>query len=214
MGLAVLNNLKTMRWTDNSMGSKQLLQYNDTIEMMAGGKLGMTVGAPDYFKAMQANYKADLTGFGMGPMPGGKGTLLGGDGYMFNKSDTPDQIKAGLLWLEYENLTPGTGQFDYARASTDGNPVGLPEPDLFQGATATTDAAAQAAHANIPTANFKAYIDATPNLKGNVEPPQAQAIYKALDGIMSAVLTNKSADPQKLLDQYSSQVNTILANAG
>jgi hypothetical protein len=28
------------------------------------------------------------------------------------------------------------------------------------------------------------------------------------------VLTNKSADPQKLLDQYSAQVNTILANAG
>ena len=27
----------------------------------------------------------------MGPMPG-TGTLLGGDGYMFNKKDTPDQI--------------------------------------------------------------------------------------------------------------------------
>ncbi|MDQ1484391.1 MAG: hypothetical protein QOJ62_84 [Actinomycetota bacterium] len=213
MGLAALNNLKTMRWTDNSMGTKQLLQYNDTIQMMASGKLGMTIGAPDYFKAMKSNFKADLTQYGMGPMPGGKGTLLGGDGYMFNKNDTPDQIKAGLLWLEYENLTPGTGQFNYERAAGLNNPVGLPEPDLFQGATATADAAAQAKFANIPTANFKAYIDATPNLKGNVEPPQAQAIYKTLDGIMSAILTNKSADPQKLLDQYSAQVDKILANA-
>ena len=213
MGLAVLNNLKTMRWTDNSMGAKQLLQYNDTIQMMAGGKLGITVGAPDYFKSMQSQYKADLTQFGMGPMPGGKGTLLGGDGYMFNKSDTPDQIKAGLLWLEYENLTPGSGQFDYARASADGNPVGLPEPDLFQGATATADAAAQAKYATLPVANFKPYVDATPNLKGNIEPPQAQAIYKAMDGAMSAILTDKSADPQKLLDKYSAQVDTILANA-
>ena len=34
-------------------------------------------------------------------MPGGKGTLAGGDGYMFNKKATPAQIKAGLKWLEY-----------------------------------------------------------------------------------------------------------------
>jgi len=216
-GLAVINNLKQMRWTDNDMGSKQLLQYNDTIEMMAGGKLGMTIGAPDYFKAMQSNYKADLTKYGMGAMPAGangSGTLLGGDGYMFNKNDTPDQIKAGLLWLEFENLTPGKGQFNYERAKADGVAVGLPEPDLFQGQTATTDETAKSSFATLPVDNFKPYIQATPNLKGNIEPPQAQAIYKVLDGLMSAVLTDKNADPQKLLDQYSSQVNSILANAG
>jgi multiple sugar transport system substrate-binding protein len=213
-GLAVINNLKQMRWTDNDMGSKQLLQYNDTIQMMAAGKLGMTVGAPDYFNAMKSNFKADLTNYGMGAMPAGtagSGTLLGGDGYMFNKSDTPDQVKAGLLWLEYENLTPGTGQFNYTRLASGNNPVGLPEPDLFQGPTATTDDAAKAAAANLPVANFKPYITATPNLQGNVEPPDAQAIYKVLDGLMSAVLTNKSADPQKLLDQYTTQVNAVLA---
>jgi multiple sugar transport system substrate-binding protein len=215
-GLALINNLKQMRWTDNDMGSKQLLQYADTIQMMAAGKLGMTVGAPDYLTNMKTNDKADLTGFGMGPMPSGtagSGTLLGGDGYMFNKSDSPDQVKAGLLWLEYENLTPGSGQFDYQRASADGNPVGLPEPDLFQGTTATADATAKAASANLPVTNFTPYVTATPNLKGNVEPPDAQAVYKVLDGLMSAVLTNKSADPQKLLDQYTSQVNAVLAQA-
>jgi multiple sugar transport system substrate-binding protein len=213
-GLAVINNLKQMRWTDNDMGSKQLLQYQDTINMMAAGHLGMTIGAPDYLTNMQQTDKANLSGFGMGAMPAGasgSGTLLGGDGYMFNKSDTPDQVKAGLLWLEYENLTPGTGQFNYTRAASLGNPVGLPEPDLFQGATATTDAAAKAASANLPVANYAPYVTVTPNLQGNVEPPDAQAIYKVLDGLMSAVLTNKSADPQKLLDQYSTQVNAVLA---
>jgi multiple sugar transport system substrate-binding protein len=215
-GLAVINNLKQMRWTDNDMGSKQLLQYQDTINMMAAGHLGMTIGAPDYLTNMQQTDKADLTNFGMGAMPAGasgSGTLLGGDGYMFNKNDTPDQVKAGLLWLEYENLTPGTGQFNYARAKSLGNPVGLPEPDLFQGATATTDAADKSASANLPLANYQPYVTVTPNLKGNVEPPDAQAIYKVLDGLMSAVLTNKSADPQKLLDQYSAQVNQVLAQA-
>jgi multiple sugar transport system substrate-binding protein len=215
-GLAVLDNLKAMRWTDNSMGSKQLLQYADTIKMMAAGKLGITIGAPDYLPNMQSNYKADLSQIGLAPMPAGEngsGTLLGGDGYMFNKDDTPDQVIAGILWLEYENLTPGTGQFDFKRTAQLGNPVGLPEPDLFQGDTAAKEQADKAASANLPINNFKAYVDGTPQLAGHVEPPQAQPIYKVLDGLMSAILTNKNADPQKLLDDYSAKVQAVLDNA-
>ena len=45
-GTAVLNNLHTMRWVDNSMGTKQLLQYDDLNQMMSSGKLGMHIGAP------------------------------------------------------------------------------------------------------------------------------------------------------------------------
>jgi multiple sugar transport system substrate-binding protein len=212
-GLAVLNNLKQMRWTDNTMGQKQLLQYNDLIQMMASGKLGMCIGAPDYFTTMRDNFSASFADYGMGPMPGGQGTLLGGDGYMFNKKDTPDQIKAGLLWLQYEKLTPGKGQFDYGRAKAAKQPVGLPEPDFWLGATAKADEAAKASYADIPTANFKPYIDATPTLKGNIEPPSSQAVYKVLDGVMSAILTDKNADPQKLLDKYSSQVTSVLLNS-
>jgi len=37
-GKAVLENLKAMRWEDNSMGSKQLLQWEDLMRMMGGGK--------------------------------------------------------------------------------------------------------------------------------------------------------------------------------
>ena len=73
---------------------------------------------------------------------------------------------------------------------------------------------AWAASATIPVDNFKTYLAQTPNLKDNLEPANAQAIYKVLDGLMSAVLTNKNADPQKLLDQYTSQVNAVVANAG
>jgi multiple sugar transport system substrate-binding protein len=212
-GLAVLNTLKQMRWTDNTMGQKQLLQYNDLIQMMASGKLGMCVGAPDYFTTMHDNFKANFADYGMGPMPGGQGTLLGGDAYMFNKKDTPDQIKAGLLWLQYLKLTPGKGQFDYARASAAKQPVGLPEPDFWLGATAKADETAKAQYADIPTGNLQPYIDATPNLKGNIEPPSSQAVYKVLDGVMSAVLTDKNADPQKLLDKYSKQVTSVLLNS-
>src|SRR5579875_3544933 len=40
-GMRVLQNLQQMRWTDDSMGARQLIQYNDLPQMMGSGKLGM-----------------------------------------------------------------------------------------------------------------------------------------------------------------------------
>jgi multiple sugar transport system substrate-binding protein len=75
------------------------------------------------------------------------------------------------------------------------------------------DEAAKAHYADIPTGDLQPYIDATPNLKGNIEPPSSQAVDKVLDGMMSAVLTDMNADPQKLLDKYSKQVTSVLLNS-
>ncbi len=209
-GMAVLNNLHQMRWVDNSMGTKQLLQYDDLNQMMASGKLGMHIGAPDQVQRDHDNFKADYTKYGMGPMPGGASTLLGGDGYVFNTKDSEDQVKAGLLWLEYENLTPGNGQFNYARASKEKQAVGLPEPAIWTGAFAAADEAAKDKFRTIPAANFAPYVKGTPLLKGNAEPPNAQAIYADLDKVMSEVLTNKNADIAGLLKSHADAVSKLL----
>ena len=182
------------------MGTKQLLQYDDLNQMMASGKLGMHIGAPDQVQRDHDNFKADYTKLGMGPMPGGQSTLLGGDGYLFNTKDSADQVKAGLLWLEFEKLTPGQGQFNYARASQEKQAVGLPEPTIWTGATSpprTTPPRTSTAPSRLPTS--QPYVDGTAKLKGNVEPPNAQAIYADLDKVMSEVLTNKNANIAGLL---------------
>jgi multiple sugar transport system substrate-binding protein len=145
-------------------------------------------------------------------MPGGNGTLLGGDGYMFNVKDTPAQIRAGIEWLQFENLTPGAGQFNYQRLKSENAPVGLPEPDLWTGTTAAADDAAKAKYANVPLANVKTFQDAMKTLPGKIEPPSAQEIYSVLDGVMSAVLTNRNADIDKLLSDASTKVDSLLAN--
>jgi multiple sugar transport system substrate-binding protein len=212
-GTAVLNNLHQMRWVDNSMGTKQLLGYDDLNQMMASGKLGMHIGAPDQVQRDHENFKAAYSMIGMGPMPGGASTLLGGDGYLFNVKDTPDQVKAGLLWLEFQNLTPGQGQFNYARASAEKAGVGLPEPAIWTGAFAAQDTAAKDKYRTIPAVNFQPYVDGTPKLKGNVEPPNAQAVYADLDKVMSEVLTNKNADIAGLLKSHAASVSKLLVAA-
>jgi multiple sugar transport system substrate-binding protein len=214
-GMQVLTNLQQMRWTDKSMGSKQLLQYNDLPQMMGSGKLGMYVAAPDNVTYIHQEYGSAYSDLAMGPMPGNSGTLLGGDGYMFNKKDTPAQIQAGIKFLNFEFLTPGAGQFNFARAKAAGQPVGLPEPNIWQPGTSTARASTsdEDSNATIPVSNFAPYLQAAPNLKNEIEPPQAQAIYAQGDKVMAAVLTQPNPNLHQLLSTFSSQVNSILANA-
>ncbi|HEX4791629.1 MAG TPA: extracellular solute-binding protein [Actinospica sp.] len=212
-GQAVLDYLHKLRFTDDVMGTNQGLQYDDLLQMMASGKLGMYVGDPSTLTTMHSNYNASYANLAVGPMPGSSATLLGGSGYMFNKNDTPEQIEAGIEWINYEFETSGIGQFDYQRLAAQKQPVGLPEPDLWQGAVADKDNAAKAAYANMPTANFATYVAALPKMKLIIEPPQAQAIYAKGDAAMFAVLTNPNANVSQLLNTFSGQTDTILANA-
>lgn len=216
-GLAVLQTLHQMRFVDNDMGTKQGLAWQDPQQIMSTGKLGMYMGAPDTVTNMHATYNTPYTNIAMAPLPGVSGptaTLLGGDGYMFNKKDTPAQIEAGIKFLNYEFLTPNEGQFNYARTAKAGQPVGLPEPDLFTaGSTADQQAAAdEKASANVPSQNFSAFTQALSHMQLQIEPPQAQAIYAQGDKMMYAVLTNPNANLQQLLDTFASATNEILQN--
>jgi multiple sugar transport system substrate-binding protein len=219
-GQAVLQQLKDMRWTDNSVGQKQLLQWPDLLTQAGAGKVGMFIGAPDAVTAIVTQFKGQYADWAMGPMPGdggaAKGTLGGGEGYFFKKTDTPDQIKAGLMWLSYEKLTPGKGQFDYARSKAENDPtaapVGLPEPALFTpgSAAATQDDSLKQSNATIDLTDYAAFVKNPVPIV--VEPANAQAIYAVLDGVMSAVLTDKNADITKLLSDAEKKVNTVLAS--
>jgi multiple sugar transport system substrate-binding protein len=213
-GLQLLQNLQAMRWTDNSMGAKQLLQYNDLPQMMGSGKLGMYVAAPDNVTYIHQEYGSSYANLAEGPMPGDGGTLLGGDGYMFSKKDTPAQIQAGIKFLNFEFLTPGAGQFNFKRAKAAAQPVGLPEPNIWTAGTAVAKSTTsdEDSNATIPVANFAPYLNAAPNMKNEIEPPQAQAIYAQGDKVMAAVLTQRNANLKQLLGTFSTQVNSILAN--
>ena len=186
-------------------------------QQFAAGKLGMYIAAPDdVYNVIVPTDKGNLGDIGMGPLPSLTGTvtasLSGGNDYMFAKHDTPAQIEAGLKWLNFEDFTPGTGQFNFARQKADGFPVGFPEPQLFVGTTGDKINQLRNQYATINTAYYKPFVDAQE--KGAGEPTDAQAVYKTLDPVMLAVLTEPNADIPALLKTAASNVNTILANAG
>ena len=214
-GKQVLQNIKDMRYGDNSMGSRQLLQWGDLLTNAGAGKVGMFVGAPDATTAIVTQFQGKYQDWAMAPLPGqdgpAKATLGGGEGYFFKKGLTDDQIKAGLKWIAFEKLTPGKGQFDYARAKPQNQPVGLPQPLLFANGSAAQkqEFDQRKANQNLPTENFALFEGTPVPIKG--EPKNAQAIYAVLDGAMSGVLTNPNANIDALLKTADTKVNQLLA---
>lgn len=214
-GRAVLQTLHDMRFTDDSMGTKQLLQWADLLTNAGAGKVGMYIGAPDTITAIVTQFKGDYSDWAIGPMPGdggpAKATLGGGSGYFFKKGLTPAQIKAGLQWIAYEKLTPGQGQFDYAAQKEQGAPVGLPEPMIWKPGSAAQkkDEQLKKKYTNLDLDDYATYVANPVPVKA--EPPHAQAIYAVLDAAMSAVLTQRDADIPALLDTAEKKVNSILA---
>jgi ABC-type glycerol-3-phosphate transport system substrate-binding protein len=214
-GKQVLQQLKAMRWTDDTMGQKQLLEYADLLRMMGGGKLGMYLGTGSDIVNIVNQFKGKFETFGLGPMPDGKGTLGGGDGYMFKAGLSPEKIKAGLTWLTYKNVDPGRTMETTKRAADNKEPVGLPQPNIWVTGSAAEknliDAREQ--YRNVPTENFAPFQAAVAQIPLKLEPPLAQQIYAVLDVPMQKVLTDRNANIDRLLADAETQVNGILAGA-
>ncbi|MER5307555.1 extracellular solute-binding protein [Streptomyces sp. NPDC002773] len=210
IGKQVAKNLHAMRWEDDSMGKTQLLKWGDLQKQIATDKLGMFLAAPDDIAYMVQQLGAKYENFGMGPIPGEKSTLAGGNSYMIKKGISGDKIKAAVAWLNFKNLSVGKGQFDWARTKADKLPVGIPQPNFWLNGSKAKDDADRVTHATMPVANFKSFMDNP--VAGKAEPPKAQEVYKVLDNVMSGLLTNKDADIDKLLSTAEAQVNQVLAN--
>jgi ABC-type glycerol-3-phosphate transport system substrate-binding protein len=213
-GRQVLQTLHDMRWTDNSMGTKQLLEIPDVQRMMGAGKLGMYLAAPDNVPTLVKQFEGKYADYGLGPIPGGKGTLIGGEGYMFNPKASPEQIRAGLTWLQWKFLDPDRTELNIKRFLAEQLPVGLatpPTPDIWTGAERAQVETLKAKYANVPLSNYQAFAEGSKGIAGRLEPPNAQQIYAALDGVMQGVLTNRDANPDQLLSDAEKKANSALS---
>jgi multiple sugar transport system substrate-binding protein len=209
-GRQVLQQLGDMRWTDNSMGSRQLLEWADLLQLMGSGKLGMYVATSDNIPTIVNQYKGDFADYGLGPIPAGQGTLGGGEGYMINAKASPDKIRAGLKWLTFWFDNPDRFGAENKYAADNKTPVGLPEPAIWTGDAAAKQAAADKQYANVPQENYAPFVSAAGSVPLKLEPPNAQQIYAVLDVAMQKVLTDRNANPDQLLNDAEKQVNTIL----
>jgi len=214
-----LNLLKTMRWTDNSMGANQLNNQADAVKAFAAGQVGMFMGTPGTYRLAKVTYGMTNTGdYGITSMPqaGGNATLSGGKIYMVPASVSAEKRAAAVKWLTYAYAQP---QYDPQVAAANAKAlaadpkaaVGVPTLPLFDKAHQDQINEAIKPYINVELDHFKAYLTGTPTLTLRSEPPfQAQTVYAALDAVVQAVLTNRNADVDALLAKAESDVNAKL----
>jgi multiple sugar transport system substrate-binding protein len=210
-GVSVLQLLKEMRFTDNSTTKEQLFTQAQTLQLLATNKVAMVVMAPDQLNTLQSQYGADLTQFGIGPMPqnGGNASLAGGNLWVFNPKSSADVIKAAFDYVIYTNFNLDVHESSLAQQAANGQAVGAPTAVLFQGAFQQKLSALNTKYANVPLQNYTSFINSTNALRP--EPHrQTQKMYATLDAVMQAILTNASADPQSLLNQAAQQFQQVL----
>jgi ABC-type glycerol-3-phosphate transport system substrate-binding protein len=210
-GASVLQLLKDMRFTDNSITKTQGFTQDKTLQLLATNKVAMVVMAPDQLNNLKSQFGADLKDFGLGPMPqnGGNASLTGGNLWVFNPKSSADVIKAAFDFVTYTSFNLDVLESSRAQAAASGQAVGAPTAQMFKGDFQQKLSALDAKYSTVPRENYKTYINSTFALRPEPR-KQAQKMFAALDGPMQAVLTSASADPQALLDTAAKQFQQVL----
>ena len=134
-----LNMLKTMRWTDNSMGSNFGLSWGTTNQAFAAGQIGMFISGSDVYTNMVQADNINPAIYGLAPIPLANnktaGVLGGGTLAAVSPKSTPAQIAAAMKWINFYYMhSSSTARRAIRNAKTlvkNKQPVGVPELPVF-----------------------------------------------------------------------------------
>ena len=178
----------------------------------------MYIAAPDdIYNVIVPTDKGNLSDIGMGALPSLTGTpagsLSGGNDYMFAKHDTPAQIEAGIKWHQLRGPDARRRPVQLRQAEGGRVPGRLPRArscSTARPATRSTSCGPSTPRSTSRTTSRSSRRSEA----GDGEPTDAQAVYKTLDPVMLAVLTEPNVNIPALLKTAAANVNTILANGG
>ena len=216
-GISVLQMLKDMRFTDKTMPERQLLNQEDTRQLMATGQVSISVQAPDALTYIRENFDdVDINLFGMGILPqnGGNATLAGGGTWMFSPSATQEILAAAVDFSLYREFDLTSYEQNLQADQARGALIGAPELPIFSGDFQAQRDAVREKYINAPIANYTAYVEGSNDLELTPEPPfETQQLYAAIDVAVQAVLTDEGADPATLLNEAAQLYQTQVLDA-
>jgi multiple sugar transport system substrate-binding protein len=211
--VTALNMLKKMRWTDNSMGSNFDMGWSDINQAFAAGNVGMYLNGSDVYTNLVSASNIDPSIYGLAPIPLAKNKtagVLGGGTLVAVRPDANAAARAAAVkWIDFYYERPLVDKAQAIRNAktlvASKQPVGVPALPLFNKAQYDLANSWIKSYINVPLAQIKPFTTGIYNQTVVPEPAAStQSVYKTLDAPVQAVLTDKNANVQQLLDQANS----------
>jgi multiple sugar transport system substrate-binding protein len=216
----VLNMLKSMRWTDNSMGSNFDYGWSDINQAFAAGQVGMYVSGSDVYTSLVQTNNIDPSVYGVTTIPLSSDTqagVLGGGTLAAVKPDASDAEKAAAVaWIDFYYEQPLIDKDQAIRNAqtlvASKQPVGVPALPVFDKAQYDLANTWIASYINVPTAQIAPFTKGIFDQQLIPEPAvSTQSVYHSLDTVVQAVLTNKDADVKQLLSAANDQAQSAIS---
>jgi ABC-type glycerol-3-phosphate transport system substrate-binding protein len=213
-----LERLKAMRWEDNSLGSTFDYAWGSINQAFSSGQVGMFTGGSDLYTAMVQNNGIKPEDYCVAtiPLEGAEAGVLGGGTLAaVNVVTNEAERDAAVNWIDFyymqKLLTQDGAVADAEALKANNQPVGVPALPIFDKATYDQSQEWIKDYINVPTAQMTPFTSKIFDQQIVTEPTaHTQELYAALDPVVQAVLTDKNADIDALLDAANAKVQTIL----
>ena len=211
--IQALGMLKTLRWTDNAMGSDFNWGWSDINQAFAAGQVGMFISGSDVYTNMVQAYNINPSIYGLAPLPLAKnktaGVLGGGTLAAVSPKANQAQVAAAMKWINFyymQKLVSRQGAIRDARTQVaEKQPIGVPELPVFNKKLYELRQRWIKPWINVPEGQFAPFNKGI--FKQTVIPePEAstQAVYGDLDSVVQSVFTNQGSDASSLLSAANS----------
>ena len=208
-----LNLLKSMRWTDNSMGSNFDYGWSDINQAFAAGNVGMYISGSDVYTNLVQASNIDPSVYGVTTIPIAKNKtagVLGGGTLVAVRPDANAAAKAAAVkWIDFfyvRKLVTKSQAIRNAKSLVAGKqPVGVPALPLFNKKQYDLANTWIKPYINVPVAQMRPFTSRIFGQRLIPEPAIAtQSVYHSLDSVVQAVLTDRNANITQLLQQANS----------
>ncbi len=217
--LTALNMLKTMRWTDNSMGSNFDYGWSDINQAFAAGQVGMFVSGSDIYTNLVQASNINPSIYGIAPIPLAKNKnagVLGGGTLAAVRPDANAATRAAAVkWIDFyyeQPLIDKAQAIRNAKTLTESKqPVGVPALPIFNKTQFTLANSWIKPYVNVPVGQMKPFTTGIFSQKLIPEPEAStQSVYHSLDAVVEAVLTDQNANISQLLQQANSSAQAAI----
>src|SRR5579862_9842859 len=214
-----LNILKTMRWTDNSMGSNFDLGWSDINQAFAAGQVGMYISGSDVYTNLVQTYNVNPSTYGVTTIPLAKnknaGVLGGGTLAAVRPNVNKAQLSAAMKWISFFYEEPLVSKRQAIRNAktlvANHQPVGVPALPLFNRKQYNLANKWIKPYINVPIGQMKPFLNGIFKQKLIPEPEAStQSVYAALNAVVEAVLTNKDTNIAQMLQQANVQAQAAI----